>query len=1646
MVTPETDAENDLSTKSMGFVSGFTAVSLIEKNSNGSKTSDKLKILHLEDVLSDALIIAHALKKGKIVYEGLVVDTKDKYIKALKEFSPDLILSDHSLPSFNSHEALAILQESGMKIPFILITSAMSDEFAVDIIKKGADDYILKDRLKRLPAAIQNAVEKYGMQRAKETIIDELISNQLHLKEAQAVAKLGSWETDLQTFTVKWSEQTHHIFETDPKRFQVTHEAFLHFTHPDDRNKVNAAFENSFTSQTVNSIEHRIIATNGIEKYVIENWKVFQDGVGHPVRAVGTCQDITERKIAEIDLLESREEMQTVFNASLDAIIIIDEEGKITKWDSKAELLFGWKEEEVIGTLLSDKIIPPGLREAHEQGMKHFLKTGEGNILNKTIEVKALKKDKTEINISLSISPTRAKNKHQFIGFIRDISERKVVEEALQKSESNLQAIFENTSEGFILIDANGIVKTFNTITAQTILLNTEQEIKIGSSIYDFIHPSRKENYKGVLSKVLAGETMQYDYSYERKNGDTTWFSFTVNPVYNKTGEIEGVCITSTDITARKKAEKEITDYKYALNQSSVVAITDQKGIIQYVNENFCNISKYSAQELIGQDHRIINSGFHPKSYIKNLWTTIANGIIWKGEFKNKAKDGTVYWVDATIVPFLDEKGKPYQYMTIRSDITERKKTEEERNMFFDLSVDMMGIAGDDGHFNRVNPSFEKILGYSPAEFYVKPFLEFVHPDDVPSTMQEVEKLAKGVSTISFTNRYRCKDGNYKWLEWSSEPVGKTLYCIARDITERKKAEEKLIQSEKYSRNLFEQTVLGLALARMDGTLADVNEAYAKIIGRTIEETLKLTYWEITPGKYHEQENKVLEGLTTTGKFINYEKEYIHKNGHLVPVRLSGNIIERDGEKFIWSSVEDITELKKADEKNRFKANLLNTIGQAAIATDLDGVVNYWNKAAENIYGWTPEEAIGKNIIHLTTSHATREQALEIMDDLKNGRAWSGEFRVQRKDGTDFSALVTNSPIYDENNKLSGIIGISSDITEKKKLEELLDKTNRLAAIGSWEIDVDKGTVFWSDITKEIREVDKDFVPQLDIGISYFKEGSHKETISQKVKECIENGTPWDEELEIITFKGNPKWVRTIGEGEFINGKCIRVYGSFQDISIRKKAEIEVLKVYKEKNIILESIGDAFYAIDKNWNFTYWNKEAEILLDKKREDVLGKNIWEIYPKALDTASYVNYHKSVEENTVEHYERFNVSLDRWFEISTYPSASGLSVYFRDITERKLAEQQIKADKNLLRTLIDNLPDTIYYKDKSAKKLISNKFDYYTVLGADTEKEVLGKTDLEISSHANGLMTYTHDMEILRTGIPLINFEEYFTTANNKPLWLLTSKLPLRNEDNEIIGLLGIGRDITQRKIAEEKLIELNKELEKNIKQLEISNVELEQFAYVASHDLQEPLRMITSFLTLLEKKYRGIIDDKGQQYIDFAVDGGIRMRQIILDLLEYSRIGRAEDKTEEVDLNELVNGIIGLHSKQINETNAVLNIAKLPVLNISRTPMRQVFQNLISNSLKYYKDGVAPQISISVNSAGKFWQFAISDNGIGIGKAYLDKIFIIFQRLHNKEKYSGTGIGLSITKKIIEGMGGSIRVESEEGKGSTFYFTIPQNEH
>ncbi len=275
------------------------------------------------------------------------------------------------------------------------------------------------------------------------------------------------------------------------------------------------------------------------------------------------------------------------------------------------------------------------------------------------------------------------------------------------------------------------------------------------------------------------------------------------------------------------------------------------------------------------------------------------------------------------------------------------------------------------------------------------------------------------------------------------------------------------------------------------------------------------------------------------------------------------------------------------------------------------------------------------------------------------------------------------------------------------------------------------------------------------------------------------------------------------------------------------------------------------------------------------------------------------------------------------------------------------------------------------------------------------------------------------------------------------WVDCEMVPMKDSEGTVTGFMILQRDITDRKNAENELLYLNQDLKNQAADLVASNQELEQFAYVASHDLQEPLRMVSSFMKLLRTNYQPLLDEKAQEYIHYAVDGAERMKKLIMDLLEYSRIGTNKEVFQAVDMNLAIREVAGLFNKAGEENEFHLSYPVLPIIYANHSQVVQLFQNLLGNALKY-RGTSRPAVVINCKEELNHFLFSVTDNGIGIEERNFSKIFILFQRLHIKEEYSGTGIGLAICKKIVELHGGSIWVESTPGKGSSFFFTMKKH--
>lgn len=440
-------------------------------------------------------------------------------------------------------------------------------------------------------------------------------------------------------------------------------------------------------------------------------------------------------------------------------------------------------------------------------------------------------------------------------------------------------------------------------------------------------------------------------------------------------------------------------------------------------------------------------------------------------------------------------------------------------------------------------------------------------------------------------------------------------------------------------------------------------------------------------------------------------------------------------------------------------------------------------------------------------------------------------------------------------------------------------------------------------------------------------------------------------------------------------------------------------------------------------------------LGHTREEIAQKTLLDVQ-RGFDAAAYAALVADVLAQTRDKlvYETTHHGADG----TTYPVEVHLQLIERhgtkaflaivlDITERRHAEEA----RSRLAAIVESSEDAVIGETLDGRIVTWNR-------GAErlygySADEAIGRP-VSILAPPDRAVEVDTILDRIKAGVPVEPFETVRVRNDGQQIHVSLSISPIKGSAGEIIGAAAIARDMTERKHAEDELREHALELAR-------SNTELEEFAYVASHDLQEPLRMVSSYVQLLEKRYGDRLDEDARKFMFFAVDGAQRMQSMVSDLLTYSRVGRREESLAPIDCGEVFETVRSQLERTIEESGAVLTSGALPFVHGRRTQLVQLLQNLVGNAIKYRGDA-PPRIHVASELNGREWVFSVQDNGMGIEPRHRDRIFRIFQRLHERDKYPGSGIGLAIAKKIAERHGGRLWVESEPGTGSTFLFSIP----
>ncbi len=541
----------------------------------------------------------------------------------------------------------------------------------------------------------------------------------------------------------------------------------------------------------------------------------------------------------------------------------------------------------------------------------------------------------------------------------------------------------------------------------------------------------------------------------------------------------------------------------------------------------------------------------------------------------------------------------------------------------------------------------------------------------------------------------------------------------------------------------------------------------------------------------------------------------------------------------------------------------------------------------------------------------------------------------------------------------------------------------------------------------------------------------------------LNNGIQINSTYRIIHKGGSTRWIEVKAIPVLKNGNLIKVDGVVNDITERKVAEILLMESEVKYRSFYEFNMDGILLSDPGNAILEANPAACKLFNATEQEIC----------ALSVSQILNFGGPQLKIMLEERNRtgkftgeLNIVLRDGTPISIDLS-SGLFkdanntersfIIVKNITERKRAEAMLRESEEKYRMIVETAQEGIWMMDEHYHTIFVNK--KMCELSGYTEDEMLGKHITYFLEHEESKLV-APSMKRWRIGISE-NFDLPIITKSGNHIWTNISTSAILNNEGKFIGELAMVTDINKRKLDEERIKKSEAILDLKNKELKRKNTELEQFAYVASHDLQEPLRTSDSFVKLLQKLYEGRLDERADKYLNFIVDSSQRMQTLVKDLLDYSRIG-AMHELAQVDCNKIMKDVIADLDKAITESTAIIIVHDLPVISGYSTEIKQLFQNLLINAIKFRKQGAVPQIEVMAKLTNENWIFSISDNGIGIEKSYNERIFIIFQRLHNRSEYQGSGIGLSHCKKIVELHHGKIWVDSLVGIGSTFYFSIP----
>ena len=1249
----------------------------------------------------------------------------------------------------------------------------------------------------------------------------------------------------------------------------------------------------------------------------------------------------------------------------------------------------------------------------------------------------------------------------------------------LEGAESPYRHLVEAISEGAATLADDGTILYCN--AGLGALLGRSVETLVGAPLRGFVVTDDLLVFDATLAQGIQG-LGRGEVRFRRDGGAAVPVQLSCSGLELAGGR--GICVVATDLSEQKRNEEVIatdTLTRAILDQAAdAILVCDPDGrIVRASRAALALVGRNCLFQRLAQAVPLEVAGVGPAETVLER--------VMRGETFHALDarlphptSGEGRWLLASAAPLRNERALGAVITLV--DVTARRLVEgdlrvsEERyRLLVDLAPDAM-IVHRSGEIVYANSAALHLFGAtSPEALIGTSVLDRIHPDDRPSAPSQLGKVKEGGATPLRALRMLRLDGSAvdvettaSGIEHQREPA---VQVIVRNVSERKRAERfgaainavrrailltrdadevmqavlvegaKAIGCETAAISLRQsgrwvvRHVLGFPPDVIGTLMNDKEEPHAVLAIDTrspvaIDDAFsdervnrdRMRKWGIrsvlvVPLLTNEDVVGVLffnfhkHPVSFTVADVDFASQLAISAGlALENARLFAELQRQLSER---SQTE--TALQRREE--RYRA-IVEAANEGVWVVDAAARTTFVNRAMAEMLGYTREEMIGRASADFM--RGGDRLVGERLERRREGLTESFELELTRKDGSSLWVIANAAPLVDSDGTFAGSMGMLTDISERKAAEAELAHLASFPRLNPNPIvEVDQaGRVRFCNPAAE------SLFPDLR------QRGADHPFLAQ-----------WRAVLESLREEGARTEKREVAVGDrwyqqFWSGvdalSIIRIYG--MDATEWKRIEEELRETRDYLENLFTYANAPIIVWDPELRITRFNRAFERLTGRRAEDVIGQRLELLFPEPTREESLAHIRRTM---TGERWDVVEIPIERvdggvrtvLWNSATILGADGTTAVAtmaqgHDITERKSAEEELRETRDYLENLFTyaNAPIIVWNPELRITRF-NRAFERLTgrraedVIGQHLELLFPEQTREESLVHIRRTMAGER-WEVVE--IPIERVDGGVRTV----LW--NSATILGADGTTAIATMAQGHDITERKQAEAE------------RQRSLEN--LEQFAYVASHDLQEPLRMMASYSQLLERRYKERLDTDASEFIGFIVDGAVRMQRLINDLLAYSRVGRTDTPPEPIDCNAVLDRVKGALAPSIEETGAVITSGSLPVVTGSESQLVQLFQNLVGNAIKFH-GSEPPRVRVGAVKNHGEWVFSVEDNGIGIEPQYAERIFQVFQRLHPRGQYPGTGIGLAICKKIVESQGGRIWVESEPGNGSTFHFTI-----